>query len=233
MPPSVKSTAKPTKSESEKGSRRRLFFLLTTAAIASSLGIALGSTLRFQVVPVSQASLFKPQQDFPPLEAWPPEVPSAKQDKFDANWDNEAPTPQLVYNDPYNEQPYLEEDAYDEGHEDTYDEEPYISEESFIQEDITNPNPAAFLNEDGSISNETFEEERLLPEAENSTEELSNDFDVIESPQVDDSMSVTDTSQRFNKQPLSDSQFSDSQFTDGPVITSPDISIPSSDLSSD
>lgn len=100
MPPPVKPTIKNLQSQPGRVSRRRLIFLATTALIASSFGIALGSTLRFQALSVGQAPLFKPQQDFPPLAEWPPHVPvTSEHEDFNTPWEEESAPPQLVYNE--------------------------------------------------------------------------------------------------------------------------------------
>ncbi len=235
MPSPVKSTSKHTQSESGKVSRRRLFSLLATAIAASSLGIALGSTLRFQVVPGSQASLFKPQQDFPPLEEWPPEVPTTGTDKFDTNWDHEIPPSQLVYNDHHNAPPYTEvENAenYDSS-ENFYDDGQDIRKETLVPEAPPSSTSAIFRHADGTITDEVSDEEISPPMV--STISGESDSDGSKTPQLDDNnvSPASETPHWFNKQPLSDSQFSDSQFTNGPVISSPEISIPPYDLPSD
>jgi hypothetical protein len=235
MPSSVQSTTKHTKSESSKTSRRRLFSLLATAAVASGLGIALGSTLRFQVGPVSQAPLFKPQQDFPPLEEWPPALPSVEHNEFDTNWNNEAHSPQLVYNDHYTDQSYteIEEVKNYNGSAYLYAEEQHAPEETLILEELPSPSPATFSNEDGTITDdEVFQESTLPPVTSTSAGELDDDSDVINTPQLNDVPSTEEAPPWFKKQPLSNPEFSAPPLTDAPVIISPEISTPSSGLPS-
>ncbi len=224
-PSSITSTVKETQPGSGKVSRRRLFFLAATAAVASGLGIALGGTLRFQAVPVGQVPLFKPQQDFPPLAEWPPEVPSAEHHEFDTRWEDEVSSPQLIYNDRLS----TELESH-EANEDDFNSAQYAFEEPLVAEEIPSPMPADFVEEDGTqdATNMGLAEETLPPVISTNTEELDNKAD-FSPPQVDDdTASSTDISPRFNKQPASELQF-----TDGPVIISPEESIPSPDVLSD
>ncbi len=226
-PSSVTSPVKDTQPNSGKVSRRRLFFLAATATVASSLGIALGGTLRFQVVPVSQAApLFKPQQDFPPLAEWPPEIPPEAHRDFDASWENdEAPSSQLIYNDRLS----TELEGY-EASEDDFSSTEYASdEETLVPADMPSPIPADFSREDGTqdVTNMVFEEETLPPLVSTNTGELDHEA-VHSPPQLEDTVPLTDTSPWFNKQPASELQF-----TDGPIIISPEEPIPSSNVLSD
>ncbi|NEP54511.1 MAG: hypothetical protein F6K65_39245, partial [Moorea sp. SIO3C2] len=71
-------------------SRRRLFFLLATAAVASASGIVFGSTIRFQIASLGQSTrLFNPDQDFPPLAEWPPDIPESDESIY-LHWNDEA-----------------------------------------------------------------------------------------------------------------------------------------------
>lgn len=102
MPPPVKSTVKDLVSKSSKGSKRRFVSLVSTAVVASGIGVTLGSTVRFHMGGTGEtAPLFKPQQDFPPLAKWPPEIPVDPSYKdFDRFWQEgseESDVPQLVY----------------------------------------------------------------------------------------------------------------------------------------
>lgn len=98
MPPPVKDSAL----QSGRVSKKRFLFLITTALVGSGLGLALGSTVRFHMVSVGNAApLFKPQQDFPPLAKWPPEVPfDQSYGDLDTGWEVERDVPQLVYKGP-------------------------------------------------------------------------------------------------------------------------------------
>ena len=218
MPPSVKSTVDTSTPRSGRISRRRLFFLVATAATASSLGIALGGTLRFQVLPVGQAPLFKPQQDFPPLAEWPPEVPSAKElNDLDTNW-NETPPPQLVYN----ERPTREIETEDVS-EDIYDLEEQTAEDVITPEAIPDSAATDDLNTESdpqSLTDEVFDQEALPPVVSTNTGELDNTS--IDSAPPDNGVPATEDRPWFDKQPASESQF-----TDGPVIIFPEESIPS------
>lgn len=221
IPPPVKSNV--------KVSKRQLFSLLATATVASSLGIAMGSSLRFQVLPTGQTPRFKPQQDFPPLAKWPPQTPKpTMRDSFDTNWENEPSPPQLVYDNT----PRVDVESYDDSPEPYSDEE--YSPDIATSEDVpTTPALPALSNEDdiqGNIDN-GFEDESLTPVVSTNTNtgELKNDSDFIDEPQIDYTPSMTEPPPWFNKEPMSESHF----ITDGPVIISPDQSIPSSNLRSD
>lgn len=221
IPPPVKSTV--------KVSKRRLFSLIATAAVASSLGIAMGSSLRFQVLPTGQTPRFKPQQDFPPLAKWPPQIPRpTMRDSFDTNWENEPSPPQLVYDDT----PRVEIESYDDSSE-LYSDEEYSPDIATSEDVPTTPILPTLSNEDDIQSNinDGFEDESLTPVVSTNTNtgELENDSDLIDEPQIDYTPSMTETPPWFNKEPMSESHFT----TDGPVIISPDQSIPSSNLRSD
>ncbi|MBT9310720.1 hypothetical protein [Leptothoe kymatousa] len=100
IPPPAKPTVQSFKSQTGNGAKRRWIFLGATATVASVIGIALGSTVRFQVASGEVAPLFKPQQDFPPLAEWPPAVPSEQDNNRELDaWDRVTEVPQLVYND--------------------------------------------------------------------------------------------------------------------------------------
>jgi len=220
MPPSVKSTVDASTPQSGRLSRRRLFFLVATAAAASGLGMALGGTLRFQVLPVGQAPLFKPQQDFPPLAEWPPEVPSVKKlNDIDTNW-NETPPPQLVYN----EQP-TQEIEVEAVNDDIYDTEDQTAEDISTSEETADSATASDSNRENepqTLTDEVFDQEELPPVVSTNTGELDNGTAVTDGTPLDSGVPATETSPWFDKQPASESQF-----TDGPVIIFPEESIPS------
>ncbi|MEO0397519.1 MAG: hypothetical protein AAF243_16250 [Cyanobacteria bacterium P01_A01_bin.137] len=219
MPPSVKSTVDTSTPQSGRLSRRCLFFLVATAAAASGLGIALGSTLRFQVLPVGQAPLFKPQQDFPPLAEWPPEVPSVKKlNDIDTNW-NETPQPQLVYNERPTQEIEVEavsDDIY--GTEGQAAEDVITSEETADSATATDSN---IENEPQRLTDEVFDQETLPPVVSTNTGELDTGA-ITDGAPLDNDAPATENSPWFDKQPASESQF-----TDGPVIIFPEESIPS------
>ncbi|ESA35430.1 hypothetical protein N836_12045 [Leptolyngbya sp. Heron Island J] len=224
-PSSLQPTAKDTPPGASKVSRRRLFFLAATAAVASGLGIALGGTLRFQVVPVSQAPLplFKPQQDFPPLAEWPPEVPSAdRYNDFDTRWEDIAPAPQLIYND--------RRSADFDNHttsEDDYDSTEFNSEVPLTPSEIPSPIPAN-LGEDETqdVTDEFFEEESLPPVVSTQTGKLEGES--TSTPQTGNPASLTDTPPWLNKRPASEFQF-----TESPIIISPEDTPPLNNVLSD
>lgn len=224
MPPSVKSTVKDSTPQSGRVSKRRMFSLVATAAVASGLGITLGSTLRFQVLPVGQTPLFKAQQDFPPLAEWPPQLPnSSEYDDFDTDWDNEIPQPQLVYND----YPPRDIEAYDELHEEAYIEAEQLPESPVLLNDSPSPITGTLSREDviQGIADEASSETALPPIVSTSADDLEQDLDGTPLEITD---SVTESYPWFNKRPASKSEF-----TDGPVIISPDGAVQSSDSLSD
>lgn len=115
--PSVKPTVEGSRLQPSKISKRRLLSLTATAIVAGVAGMALGSTFRFQAVSAGKAPLFKPQQDFPPLAEWPPQVPLPREhDERSPAWDSATPQSQLVYNDRLSAQDYGS-DSYDDGGE--------------------------------------------------------------------------------------------------------------------
>lgn len=209
-PPSVKTTVKDSTPQVGQISKRRLFFLLATAAIASSLGIGLGSTLRFQVISVGQTPLFTPQQDFPPLAEWPPQVPSSIDD-FDPGWNNDEPPSQLVYNEPPVSTDF---DA------DTYSEEDSVSEQSVIIEDTTRPTISSL--DDENVVQDVVEEayntydERAIPELVNADKFENEDIESLDTSQIEGPESVSESYPWFDKRPMSGAEF-----TDGPVIIAP------------
>ncbi|MBT9315463.1 hypothetical protein [Leptothoe spongobia] len=225
MPPSVKPIVKDSTSRSGRVPKRRLFSLIATAAVASGLGVTLGSTLRFQVLPVGQAPLFQPQQDFPPLAEWPPQVPdSTEHEDFDVDWDDEMPQSQLVYN----EAPISSDvEAYDEVDADLYQEKTDVLKEPVLLEDSPIPISGTLGDEDVTqdITDEAFEEEALPPVVAPNIGEPDSEVD---SQPLEITDSVTESYPWFDKRPVSESQF-----TDGPVIISPDGPVPSPDLLSD
>lgn len=224
MPPSVKSTVKDSTPQSGRVSKRRMFSLVATAAVASGLGITLGSTLRFKVLSVGQTPLFKAQQDFPPLAEWPPQLPkSAEYDDFDTNWDDETPQPQLVYND----YPARDIEAYENLNEDAYIEAEPVPEASVLLEDSSSSISGTVSGEDviQDIADAASEDAALPPIVSTSTGDLDQELDGT-SLEITDS--VTESYPWFNKRPVSESEF-----TDGPVIITPDESVPSSESLSD
>ena len=211
-PSSLKPTQTDTSLGASKVSRRRLFFLAATAAVASGLGVALGSTLRFQVVPVSQAPLFKPQQDFPPLAEWPPEIPPVDHyDELDTYWEDIAPVPQLIDN----ERRSTNLEGYTNSQND-YDSTEFHSEPPLTPSEIPSPIPAN-LGEDNTqdVTDEFLEEEVLPPVGSTQTEELENES--VSTPQVESPEPLTDTPPWLNKRPASEFQF-----TESPIIISPE-----------
>lgn len=219
MPPSVKSTLDASTPQSGRISRRRLFFLVATAAAASGLGMTLGGTLRFQVLPVGQAPLFKPQQDFPPLAEWPPEIPSAKElDDIDTDW-SETPPPQLVYDERPTQT--IEVEAVSD---DIYGAEEQTAEDVITPEETAGSATASdsnMENEPQTPADEVFDQEGLPPVVSTNTGELNNGATTDGAP-LDNGVPATENSPWFNKQPASESQF-----TDGPVIIFPEESITS------
>lgn len=231
MPPPVKPTATDPKSQSGRVSRRRLFSLVATAAVASGLGIALGSTLRFQVLPVGEAPLFKPQQDFPPLAEWPPQVPSAtEREDLDTRWTEETPPPQLVYNE-------RSSDVVESYNVGTVEEDNADATEVIPTSELPDPVPTKLVNENNAqdittdITNEVFDTDRIPPVVSSSTSagELDDAApEAMEGIAVDNNASTVDRNPWFNKQPASESQFAD-----GPVIIYPENSSPDSEVVSD
>lgn len=226
-PPSVKPTVKSTEPSSGRVSRRRLISLLVTAAVASFSGIALGSSLRFKMGPVSQAPLFKPQQDFPPLAEWPPKVPlGLERDELDTYWEEAPPSPQLVYDTPYDEDIEIIENS--DGNSGFYTTDDYALEEDLTLEESSSPTPATVSVGNDTLPEEVFEEETSPSVISTNTDELDNDPDSLESSDMSAPVSAGDPPPWFDKQPLSESKF-----TDGPVIVSPDALDPLSDFGSD
>ncbi len=221
MPPSVKSTVDTSTPQSGRLSRRRLFFLVATAAAASGLGMALGGTLRFQVLPVGQAPLFKPQQDFPPLTEWPPEAPSVKKlddDAIDTSW-NETPQPQLVHNE--RPTPEIEVEAVSD---DIYDTDEQTVEDVITSEESAEPatvTESTTENDPQNLTDEVFDQEALPPVVSTNRGELDNGVTTDGTP-FDNGAPANEDSPWFDKQPASESQF-----TDGPVIILPEESIQS------
>ncbi|MBE9066811.1 hypothetical protein IQ260_09115 [Leptolyngbya cf. ectocarpi LEGE 11479] len=201
--------------QSNKGSRRRLLFLVATATIAGSTGIALGSALRFQVVPVGQAPLFKPQQDFPPSAKWPPPLPTtAEPERFDTNWGDQTSPSQLVYND------HLDGDA-----------ETYGLSAGDAFEGVSTPDSSAasLTTLDGEeqvqdSTRQTFEND-ILPDPTQS-EELEHSAEAVDEVSLEEgpSSAADNTTPWANKQSVSEFQFSD-----GPIIITPEPSIPTSE----
>ena len=214
MPPSVQLTTKDSRPNTSRLSRRRLVFLLATATIASGLGVALGSTLRFQVLSVSEAPIFKPQQDFPPLAEWPPQVPLTRErDSFDTRWEYEAPTQQLIYED------RSKEDIGNINTDESAYSEDFTPESATIPDVAPNPIPANLNDEDTSQdpAAEIFDEEYSPPVVSTSTGDLDSDSNTSdELPSNDESLDES-TPPWFDKEPVSESQLKD-----GPLIISPD-----------
>ena len=212
MPSSVQTATKDSTSHASGVSKWRLVFLLVTATVASGLGIALGSTLRFQVLSVSEASLFKPQQDFPPLAEWPPQVPLAKERvDFETDWENEIPTQPLIYNNfpPENSESILDEGVYGEDYAPEAASIPDAASESVLSElddeDTTQDTTVEVLDDDSSspmVSTSTGD----LEDDSNGIDELRNAEDSLATPPS-----------WFDKKPASEAQLRDT-----PVIISPD-----------
>ena len=226
MPPPTRSTVKISRSKSVRVSKRKLFSLVATAALASTLGIAMGSTLRFQVLAVSPAPLFNPQQNFPPLAEWPPQVPLEKErNAFDIDQENSMSPPQLVYTNT----PDTDVENYNVS-EDIYSDEEFPAEKAVILDDASSPIPATFNGKDDvqDITNEVFEEESLPPVVSTNRGELTPEPSFIDEPPANYTIPLTETPSWFNKKPASESQFED-----GPIIIAPEEPIQSSDLLSD
>ncbi|MEM9804477.1 MAG: hypothetical protein AAF959_04300 [Cyanobacteria bacterium P01_D01_bin.56] len=205
MPSTVKDSAP----QSGRISKRRWMFLTTTALVGSGMGLALGSTARFHMVSVGQASpLFKPQQDFPPLAEWPPEVSfDPSYGDLDKRWAAEPDVPQLVYKGPPSllEAEDNQEPVDVDASTDLETEEVGL-EESTIQVDpmgvnVGNASDAAVpegidvLFPDDRLSSDVLADTEKLPD------ELA-DEDTLESQQTP----LTDTYQWFQKQPASSAQ---------------------------
>ena len=211
-PPSVKTTVKDAMPQPGKISRRRLFSLFATAAIASSLGIGLGSTLRFQVVSVGQTPLFTPQQDFPPLAKWPPQVPPSANvnDDFDAGWDNDALPARLVYNEPLSTGSEV----------DIYSQEDVVLEQPVIVDDTTRSMGGRLDDEHGAqaLADDAYntDGERSLPGLSDEAELENEDIKPLDAPQIELTKPVSESYPWFDKRPMSDAQFAD-----GPVIIAP------------
>ncbi len=223
MPLSVKPTVETPKPQSGWVSKRRLFFLVATAAVASSLGMALGGSFRFQVVNVGQTPLFKPQQDFPPLAEWPPEVPSAQElDHQEPSWD-EAPPPQLVYNEWPTDDEVENNDVYEQVA--PAPEEP-ISQDILPSQDMIDAETSSIENTPQNFVDGVSEGESLVPVISTSTGNLD------EAPVDDEPLLAGDTppergnGPQFSKQPASEAQFIDS-----PHGSAPEEPIPSPALS--
>ncbi|MEM1255330.1 MAG: hypothetical protein AAGI69_23075 [Cyanobacteria bacterium P01_H01_bin.21] len=213
MPPSVQATTKDSTSNASSVSRWRLVFLLVTATVASGLGIALGSTLRFQVLSVSEASFFKPQQDFPPLAEWPPQVPLAKEHvDFETDWENEIPTQPLIYND------FPGEDAESIPDDRIYGED-YAPEAAITSDIVSDPAPAGLDDEDTTQDTtvEVLDDESSPPVVSTSTGDLEDESDSIDELSNDEDSLTTPSPPWFDKQPASEAQFRDT-----PLIISPD-----------
>lgn len=101
IPPHLSSSiSRDSTSQRGRGAKQRLVSLLATAALASCVGVVLGSTMRFHMAAVGKSTpLFQPQQDFPPLAEWPPAIPlTSGYGDFDTLWaEEESEVPQLVY----------------------------------------------------------------------------------------------------------------------------------------
>ncbi|MGD1948761.1 MAG: hypothetical protein ACFB14_03835 [Leptolyngbyaceae cyanobacterium] len=213
MPSSVQTATKDSTSNASGVSRWRLLFLLVTAAVASGLGIALGSTLRFQVLSVSEASLFKPQQDFPPLAEWPPQVPLAKERvDFETDWENEIPTQPLIYNDfpSENAESIQDEGIYGKDH---------APEAAIIPDIVSDPVPADLRDEDTTqdTTAEVLDDESSSPMVSTSTGDLEDESNGIDELRNDEDSLTTPPPSWFDKQPASEAQFRDT-----PLIISPD-----------
>ncbi|MEA5465172.1 hypothetical protein [Leptothoe sp. PORK10 BA2] len=215
MPPSVQPTAEDPKPQFGWLSKRRLLFLIATAATASGLGMALGGTLRFQVVSVGQAPLFKPQQDFPPLAEWPPEVPSAEElDHLEPSSDDATP-PQLVYN----ERPTREierNDVEEPGYapEDSSDSDGLTPTDSI--DPTTSRTDSSTESTPENLADEGFDPDALPPVS--STQRGNLDHGPIDDgpPGEVDDLPRNGNEPQFNKQPASESQFNEA----------PDIEVP-------
>lgn len=198
----------------QKASRRRLLFLVATAVVAGGTGIALGSTLRFQVVPVGQASLFKPQQDFPPLAKWPPQLPARLEiESFDANWEDETSPSQLVYND----RPDDDVETYGLSTDDSFEGVP--------TPDSPTAAPATLDSENWAqdSTDRAFDNNAVPPPISTHSEEFEHSSETVGEVWVEsDTPSTIDNSApQVNKQ-------SEVKFSDGPVLITPEQSIPTS-----
>ncbi|NEQ50532.1 MAG: hypothetical protein F6K11_10425 [Leptolyngbya sp. SIO3F4] len=223
-PPSVQSTVEDSSPQSGRVSKYQLFFLISTAAIASSLGVAFGSTLRFQMLSVGQTPLFKPQQDFPPLAEWPPQLPESleEHDDFDTRWDDEPSVSKLVYNNSAS----IDMEVYGADEEEVNKDE-LSSAESLHLEELLDSEAETLdtANSVRDLMDKTFDDEVLPPVLSTNIEEL--DGEIIEPDSVI-SDPVAESYPWFNKRPVSETQF-----TDGPFIIAPDELSPSSDSLSD
>ncbi len=214
IPPSVEPTPEDRTPQSGRRPRRRLIFLGGTAAVASGLGIGLGSALRFQM-PASQAPLFKPQQHFPPLAKWPPQIPLASERDFlDTDWEAIPSPHRLVYNAPSSEEleDYeLEQDVYS-------DETQGLERDIILEENISNPIPTTVKAPD--ITDDGFEPE-LSSVVSTHAEDRDNESAPMDELQIDNTSDPSpDIDAWFDKRPISETQFSD-----GPVIIAPNESI--------
>ena len=207
MPPSVQTNTRDQTPDAKGVSRRRLILLVATATVASGLGVVLGSTLRFQVLPVSEAPLFKPQQDFPPLAEWPPRVPMAKErTDFDANWEREAPIRSLTYNN--TEEP---EAVSDDG----FYGEDYAPESPVVPDPVPSDLGSGDTAPDTTM--EVFVDESLPPMVSTSTRNIENDSDDADETQASNVDSALDSLPLFDKQPVSESHLENT-----PLIITPD-----------
>lgn len=203
-----------------------MFFLAATAAVACGLGIALGSSLRFQVLSVSQTPLFKPQQDFPPLAEWPPQVPLPKKSSdFDRNWENAASSTKLDYDD----NPVTSVEPYDTSKDVllAVEDDGHPLEEASLSE--TSPDFSTELgdrdNNAQDIASEDSNEAPLPPIVSTETGEFNAELEFVDELPIDHNSTIIDTPPWFNKTPVSDGQL-----TDGPIIITPDESIPASNV---
>ncbi|MGD1856435.1 MAG: hypothetical protein ACFB2W_19530 [Leptolyngbyaceae cyanobacterium] len=193
---------------------------MATAVTAGGIGVALGSSLRFQMLSVGQTQIFKPQQDFPALAEWPPQIPTSRDEN---DWDTEAPQPQLVYSDRVSGD--TEADVYGE----TYEENLYREEESnsappVLTEQSSYPTVGGLHGDTEAPIGEGNYEAASPPAID--PIDVEPDDNVADTPSVENSAadSITESYPWFDKRPLSEAQF-----VDGPAIITPEDLTPSSE----
>ncbi|MEO0540430.1 MAG: hypothetical protein AAFZ80_06150 [Cyanobacteria bacterium P01_A01_bin.105] len=71
-------TAPPPQPQPRRFRLRSHGYLGLTALVAATLGLGVGSALRFQVMPSVTETRLSPDQSFPPLADWPPAAPRAR-----------------------------------------------------------------------------------------------------------------------------------------------------------
>lgn len=218
-PPSVK-TATDSMFHIHRVSKRRLLALMTTATMAGGLGVAMGSSVRFQVVPMKQTSLFIPQQDFPPLAEWPSQAPSVprpellQNDEFSSEWQQDSSSSQLDRSDTTTDIPTNTVEPSEE--EDVYFAESPPSEPASFRDIPPTPTPRRLTD-----PYEPFDqpERRVLDTQPPPVSEDQNavKVDIINSTQSSTTPDpVAESYPWFDKRPLSETQFDD-----GPLVIEP------------